>query len=795
MTSVVVSHLRIVVTCAAALITGFASIAHAVTSDVTVQVLDQFDTFSSLKAKRSSTTPVVFEDLNSTGATGFRSCQNGRNGLTCLDGQLARQFRLPKVLPATPASDPGRVLFSCLDDAMELDRTAGCQALTVDVGGDVWIAAKKRNSYNLLELRRNRTGGICPDAGTPLAGKVNKQTLTDTDSAFYCAYTRRTNRGLMADISAFDGELSARWAGGRGIIAVEGGKAVVFFPSDGSGVQVLGDGKSAWSLSGNEALLTATLLQREVVNASPPSTVYTYAIATSTTGRVLWRNAAATVAARQVADLNALGTEAAAPTVNVATGIVSFPRGDLCEAGSVVNTFDVRASDTTGRLYMSNRNYCKTLITSPVFAGADIASGTGNEKYSTSATFKPEGISVSPGIAVDLTECATTDGCSFLPDSTDPEGENTYAAARMTQVMLAPNSPANMTVFQIRNIPDCRYLTAAVAPACDTDGNGTIETADGVWKDGARGRYLNLTPLLPQQVKDLFDTSGVAPTGLPPLYVSPRYRAQDEQGFFFEALFGVADPNVQFRGEFTLDLDIGDDNLAGDKLGCGMFDKTPGTVPEPDVFNAWDILTVVSERFANVGGPNDDVIGADADHVDMLSNKDCFNPTAGAGTRWSMYSYNLELADPAGAELTQADAVIYLGEMVKELFLDLRAVQDRLVCENRDEIGNTGTLPPSAPLSGSACAPNGGLTAAWNNTFDKAVKCIDATYNPKSSALDQNCQSFDSQWDPYYTYVQSLSPTGVDPANRVGELKSRLDVIRHVFYDQFKGAAAAQAAP
>ncbi len=29
----------------------------------------------------------------------------------------------------------------------------------------------------------------------------------------------------------------------------------------------------------------------------------------------------------------------------------------------------------------------------------------------------------------------------------------------------------------------------------------------------------------------------------------------------------------------------------------------------------------------------------------MLINKGCYNPTPSAGTRWSMYSYNLELAE------------------------------------------------------------------------------------------------------------------------------------------------------
>ena len=45
--------------------------------------------------------------------------------------------------------------------------------------------------------------------------------------------------------------------------------------------------------------------------------------------------------------------------------------------------------------------------------------------------------------------------------------------------------------------------------------------------------------------------------------------------------------------------------------------------------------------------------------------------------------------------------------------------------------------------------------------------------------------AFDAQFPGYRNFAAGLSPTGPDPANRVGEITSRLDVINHLFYDHF----------
>ncbi len=66
-------------------------------------------------------------------------------------------------------------------------------------------------------------------------------------------------------------------------------------------------------------------------------------------------------------------------------------------------------------------------------------------------------------------------------------------------------------------------------------------------------------------------------------------------GYTFEALFGVADPNIRFRQTFTVEFDIGDFNLAGFSLGCGVQQTVTADRPNgPLPFNQWDIVTMVS---------------------------------------------------------------------------------------------------------------------------------------------------------------------------------------------------------
>ena len=76
-------------------------------------------------------------------------------------------------------------------------------------------------------------------------------------------------------------------------------------------------------------------------------------------------------------------------------------------------------------------------------------------------------------------------------------------------------------------------------------------------------------------------------------------------------------------------------------------------------------------------------------------------------------------------------------------------------------------------------SPSSGLRAK-----PKLDKCVDAAFQPKASASNENCQSFRTQFDVYKAALPAI-PTGADPANRLGEQFGRWEVIKHVFETRF----------
>ena len=177
--------------------------------------------------------------------------------------------------------------------------------------------------------------------------------------------------------------------------------------------------------------------------------------------------------------------------------------------------------------------------------------------------YPPEGPTVAPGVGIDLRNCSGTDGC------TPVVGANGEPGLTLSQVMLDDGSPSGMTLFQIKGIPDCRYLPevclellnanlAAGEPAV-TDLSGVVISLDPSDPDNPGAQRLNVTPLLPKEVTDLFAAQG----GLPELLISRQYRGQ---GGYFEAFFGITQDGVVFRDVFYGEINVA--ALAGEQLGC-----------------------------------------------------------------------------------------------------------------------------------------------------------------------------------------------------------------------------------
>jgi hypothetical protein len=699
-----------------------------------VQTLDRVTIFGTTSALEMGFNDVTvrnpdFTALTSTAQTKFTACQmSTASGLYCLDGGL-----LVRHWPDPKKSTTSDVPVSCADTALGLDtkKPDACTSITVDLAGNLWLAGRKGNGYSLFKITK-KIGVNCADtAYFPLAGN-------------YCAYEVASGRPLLLDLSPVDGEVGRLFDYGPGILGLEQTKTVTFFkdvlPRQ-APIEV-GSGKSAWGLSGTETLTGATILQRASANFTD-----SFAVVTTSNGRVLAKDVAA----------NSIVFDTAYPIV------ANRPAGSTTCAGGLAG-YQTRASSKSGRVYVTDKAVCQVnalvptyLYTqtnaappSPAFTLTNAMGPTSTtdatpirQTLSTrfgTTTVASDGISISPGISIDLTKCGGT-ACTLIPDSTDT---NAFAGAQLSGVTLS--GPGNMTLFQIRNIPDCRVVTL---PIC---------TPSTVVTDTSGRKWLNVTPLLPDEIIKLFPAGfGPAPDKLPPLLISPDNVGIASRNFRFDAFFGVTDPAIRFRNTFTAQFDIS--QLLSDTTRCG---DTFATILD------WDLMTTVSERYASVGGPTGTVSGATREHVDIITNTACFNPTSGSGTRWSLYTYGLQPKPGPIPARTYVD-------MMSKLYQDLYDTQTKLACASVDE---GGLAPPAnPPLSGTTCSQ---LLADLNNGLDKLNKCIQASTSPKTSAGDQNCTAFQSQLTGYQTDLNAAVRLGDDPANRIGELQARVQTLFHV---------------
>jgi len=239
------------------------------------------------------------------------------------------------------------------------------------------------------------------------------------------------------------------------------------------------------------------------------------------------------------------------------------------------------------------------------------------------------------------------------------------------------------------------------------------------------------------------------------MLISPHYRGQGNPARF-DAFVGITEPGVQFRGTFTGYFDVAD--LAGSNLGCGG-----STVNQPDL--DVDIVTTVSEVYGTVGGPTDD---PSTEHVDMLVNTDCTNPTKVGGTRWSAYAYNLRMNDVGDGTFVK---------LIQSLYADLLSAQTKTACVDIDDPDSS-----IAPLSAATCST---LQTKWAAAYNDLERCIAGATYPRQNEAVNNCQSFLSQFGQYESALDAAVRVGDDPANRIGELEARAMVIRYMFTAHF----------
>jgi hypothetical protein len=666
-------------------------------------------------------------------ATGFVACQlTGRGGLACLDGREVRYWPNAAKSPET-----SETLFSCEDPLLGLDTKRGvqtCTGLAVDLSGAVWVSGKKQNnSYSLI-----KTVPVIPAEMRDVPEAACSTGTTLLSGGKYCKVNDAfaSGRPLLQEITAVDGDLGVNFKYGKGVAGVELRSSIVYFTDPKSSPKVIASGKSALGLNGKEQVLSAALLRLG-------SGTFVFLYVTST-GRVLAINDDDSASWVQVFEMLPDRTSSVPPATCPATSGEDFA---------------IATSSKSGRVYVSDRRYCRIVALEARPAtnvyGFELdnatevgASGTRALTLST-GSLNPDSVSVAPGVVLNLADCFGE--CDYVKN---PDGES---AATLRFVKLQNTGRTNMTVFQITGIPDCRYISDD--SRCTNTG-AVVNPSDPVAL-----QKLDVTKLLPKEVTDLF-----AADELPSMLITERYRGQAENGYVFDAFFGLPEPGVEFKdvfeGEFAVDL------LAGKSLGCN--DPMPGTTVALATLLQWDVTTTVSERFVTYG--NEDV-----GHQDTIVNSGC-GSTKVSGSRWSLYAYNLEMNPDTVSDvgdtryLNKADDAVF-AKLVDQLYDDLYDVQAHQVCG----------VPPEgdvAPVSGPVC---GTLASNWANGRDKLTKCIGASTQPKQSSGDQNCTAFRSQLTNYRSTIEAIPPAlpGRDVANRIGELKARARIVEYLFVYRF----------
>ena len=711
--------------------------------------------------------PVDAASLSAAPET-FLACQRAANrDLYCLlnsytgaDGKLTQPVR------RWSESGSSQDLFSCTDPSLGLDRKRAnpCTSLTVDLSGNVWLGGRVGTTHSVLKVVEVAQGASCSAPPLPAGGKFAK--VNDASASNdYCFRPYASGRPVLVDMTTIDQRIGKDFQiqpgnhGGQGLLLLEDRKTAVFLadPTDpNTGLMLeplppveIASGKSGWSLVGNEAVQSLTLLQIDCTTTGCGDDKLNYVLATTSTGRVV-----------------------AKPTDPLGTALPVFLSPTPASCGSSATPqYWVRVSPQSGRVYLSDRS-CAVVreleVTASPLALTQAQAPLSTSPAASVASGSLATVSVSPGIGFNLYDCGD-EKCVLAPD----DGDANEVGAQITSVEIDPAGQSGLTVFRITGIPDCRYAPHRGTGVCATLPGGGIVVIGGQ-------EYLNVAGLLPAEVRSLFNDSTQPTLQDLELLIGPQFRARPNSEAdpsadgTFEAFFGRSEDGstgVVFRDTFDLKFDIGQlTQTHVSRCGYQNFDAARRNATQ------WDAITTVSERTSVAGIANGTATapGGPLRHVDMLVNTFCENPTSGAGVRWSLYAYGLMLAD------TRTDA---FATLVSNLYDDLERARVLTACANYD--GNAST-----PLSPSVCS---GLAADWANGRDKLNKCIAAAQQPKTSASDQNCQAFLSQFGNYRGKLATASiywanpPAGVvpDKANRLGELEARADVILHIFNDQF----------
>lgn len=691
-----------------------------------------------------------------TTTRGFTSCQlTSKRGLFCLDrnssgapGRFVRRWN-----PVFANSEVGSPYFSCeslpgVDTSKSVET---CTGITADENGAVVVAGKRKGGYNLVKVapRTDVQDGNCTtDGWAP---------LPSGQGLCYKVLLPR-DRPLLVDLTYAELTLP-NGVQCTGILGLENRTTLMFFtdrdareknhPScEVTYAETAIVGAREWGLQRGEMLQGATVVKTKNGDS--------FALVISNFGRVLAKKTNDSLSSPFPLQISR-GTAAPFSSVVEVRSSRTEPAGtSASQCDGTAQEFGIRVSTKSGRLYVTDKNYCEVSAFEPAadtltsganglavvqFVGRDLVLSTKAQPSGTAyPALEP---TLAPGISIDLSKCASEGGCTLVAAS------DGIRAATLSNVKLASQAKG-MTLFQIRDLPDCRWIQERSDP--EVCPHGAVSGVGPPWK-----QYLNLKPLLPREVADQ-----LAPEQQNDMYISPQYRAQEQNGFRFEAFFGITQEGVIFQDVFNLEFEP--ELSARDNYACNAA-PAPGT-PVGELLE-WDISVTVSEKVRVVGASG-------RPYVDMLVNNGCGSTRAGA-VRWSAYTYDMELTPQAynsESDGNDSPPQDYFAHLVVDLFFDLEDAREAYAC------------PAGGELLGSAVCRD--LESTWANARDKLTKCLTGSSFPRTSEAVRNCNSFDVQMANYRATLNTVpvctatTTSCRDPDNRLGEIKARVDTLRHV---------------
>ena len=431
--------------------------------------------------------------------------------------------------------------------------------------------------------------------------------------------------------------------------------------------------------------------------------------------------------------------------VNVADERVASASAACPADAPAAARYGIAASTKTGRVYVTDRSFCQVLALEPSdpnpaspgiqFAGLDnvddVAGGrfypdltlsTANKTAPAGYTgdldavtgeYPPDGATVAPGIVVDLGDCKVN--CDVIVTETQTATTTRRTLVYFSRVQLNSDQ-SRVVVFQIKNLADCRYRLKrdSADPVCAAYRSAVVNVPGRPQVPSEQ--YLNVTGMLPAEITDQFTGANA----LPPLYISPQYRARLDQDYYFDALLVVPEPGVVFKETFDADFDVG--GLLGYTEPVRNYRCDPALLPSPPSLTdllRFDVVTKASEQWRSPGAPTTDGLG----HVDTIINTGC-GSTRGSISTTSLFSYGLEVAYNPGMIAGDDQDDVY-ARLVLKLFADLAVVQTEFACAaNRDQAGSHPIMDCSS------------LNNSLSVTRDKLTKCIDATLQPKTTLID-----------------------------------------------------------